>query len=552
MVLCQMPAHFAEKSVRWTCVIPILLLSLSAIAALAQLPARRPLVVIFPEKVEVKRDQLDPNIGIATPLAEQLEATRRLDVLIYDQAAAYIQRLVQEGSLKSSDVPAQPNNEQKRRIVQALGGEFALTVRAAWSDKPPVMPRAPRGKKVDPNLLQNLPTNSVVQVWATWTPLSGGRSWQVQLESQPVQRAMPGGAMTVDPVSTARTAASNLVARLVAEPLASLARVDVTQAEAQTNVQPGRSAAEDADALMKQLLEEGQKYARAGDLANAIEAYRRAIDAKPADPEPRRRLIEALLQRRMESTAVAEGTRAVQLVSDSTPLLLELADAYMSANRLDEAEVTYRRMLERDPQNVPAWLHLGDLMWNRARIPEAEECYTQAAQRAPTSTDPLMRLAKLYLARGQYTRARETVGALYGLIPEEDETRRGQVYVTLIEGAEAGLTQLAQRIQEAVASYTNGDVTLETLFRTVKGLETQGNQLRQFLQSLKPIPRVLDAHNRFLLSSSLLQQSLGSLLSFAETKETRFQDEGMLLRSEALRELSTASRALRTSMVKPQ
>ncbi len=552
MVLCQMPAHFAEKSVRWTCVIPILLLSLSAIAALAQLPARRPLVVIFPEKVEVKRDQLDPNIGIATPLAEQLEATRRLDVLIYDQAAAYIQRLVQEGSLKSSDVPAQPNNEQKRRIVQALGGEFALTVRAAWSDKPPVMPRAPRGKKVDPNLLQNLPTNSVVQVWATWTPLSGGRSWQVQLESQPVQRAMPGGAMTVDPVSTARTAASNLVARLVAEPLASLARVDVTQAEAQTNVQPGRSAAEDADALMKQLLEEGQKYARAGDLANAIEAYRRAIDAKPADPEPRRRLIEALLQRRMESTAVAEGTRAVQLVSDSTPLLLELADAYMSANRLDEAEVTYRRMLERDPQNVPAWLHLGDLMWNRARIPEAEECYTQAAQRAPTSTDPLMRLAKLYLARGQYTRARETVGALYGLIPEEDETRRGQVYVTLIEGAEAGLTQLSQRIQEAVASYTNGDVTLETLFRTVKGLETQGNQLRQFLQSLKPIPRVLDAHNRFLLSSSLLQQSLGSLLSFAETKETRFQDEGMLLRSEALRELSTASRALRTSMVKPQ
>jgi len=552
MVLCQMPAHFAEKSVRWTCVIPILLLSLSAIAALAQLPARRPLVVIFPEKVEVKRDQLDPNIGIATPLAEQLEATRRLDVLIYDQAAAYIQRLVQEGSLKSSDVPAQPNNEQKRRIVQALGGEFALTVRAAWSDKPPVMPRAPRGKKVDPNLLQNLPTNSVVQVWATWTPLSGGRSWQVQLESQPVQRAMPGGAMTVDPVSTARTAASNLVARLVAEPLASLARVDVTQAEAQTNVQPGRSAAEDADALMKQLLEEGQKYARAGDLANAIEAYRRAIDAKPADPEPRRRLIEALLQRRMESTAVAEGTRAVQLVSDSTPLLLELADAYMSANRLDEAEVTYRRMLERDPQNVPAWLHLGDLMWNRARIPEAEECYTQAAHRAPTSTDPPMRLAKLYLARGQYTRARETVGALYGLIPEEDETRRGQVYVTLIEGAEAGLTQLSQRIQEAVASYTNGDVTLETLFRTVKGLETQGNQLRQFLQSLKPIPRVLDAHNRFLLSSSLLQQSLGSLLSFAETKETRFQDEGMLLRSEALRELSTASRALRTSMVKPQ
>jgi hypothetical protein len=47
-----------------------------------------------------------------------------------------------------------------------------------------------------------------------------------------------------------------------------------------------------------------------------------------------------------------------------------------------------------------------------------------------------------------------------------------------------------------------------------------------------------------------LQQSLGSLLSFAETKETRYQEEGMLLRSEALRELANASRALRSAGIK--
>ncbi len=528
----------------------VCLLCLATLTASAQLPARRPLVVIFPEKVEVKKDQPDPNIGIATPLAEQLEATRRVDVLIYDPAASYIQRLVQEGALQPADVSAQPSADQKKRIVQALEGEYALTVRAVWSDKPPVMPRAPRGKKIDPALLQNLPTNLVIQVQAWWTPVRGGRTWQVQIESQPVQRAMPGGGMTVDPVSTARTAASNLIARLIAEPLATLARVDVTQAEAQANIPTGRTSAEDATALMKQFLEEGQKYEKAGDLANAVEAYRRAIDARPTDPEPRRRLMAVLLQRGLENVAVEEGMRAVQVVSDATPLLLELADAYMRSNRLDDAEVTYRRMLERDPQNVSAWLHLGDLMWNRARIPEAEECYSQAAQCAPTSTEPLMRLAKLHLARGQYGRARETVATLYTLVPEEDETRRGQIYTTLIDGAETGITQIAQRIQEAIASYTNGDVTLETLFRTLKALETQGNDLRQFMQSLKPIPRLLDAHNRFLLASSLLQQSLGSLLSFAESKETRFQEEGMLLRSEALRELSTASRSLRASTVR--
>jgi hypothetical protein len=61
---------------------------------------------------------------------------------------------------------------------------------------------------------------------------------------------------------------------------------------------------------------------------------------------------------------------------------------------------------------------------------------------------------------------------------------------------------------------------------------------------------VLDAHQRFQLAVSLLQQSLGSLLSFAETKETRYQEEGMLLRSEALRELANASRALRSAGIK--
>lgn len=536
------------QGVRLTTLCLVLTFIFCTLIAFAQLPARRPLVVIFPEKVEVKKDQPDPNVGIAAPLAEQMEATRRVDVLIYDPSAPYIQRLVQEGALKAADVTAQPSAEQKRRIVQALGGEFALTVRAAWSDKPPVLPRPPRGRKIDPSLLQNLPTTSVIQVSAVWTPVAGGRSWQVQLESQPVQRALPGGGMTVDPVSTARTAASNLVARLIAEPMATLARVDVTQKEAQAAAPSGSTSPEDANTLMKQFLEDGQKYARAGDLANAIESYRRAVDAKPTHPEPRRRLIEAYLQRRMEDAAVAEGMRAVQIVPDSTPLLLVLADAYMSANRLDEAETMYRRMLERDPQNVAAWLHLGDLLWNRARITEAEECYEQAAQKSPASTEPLMRLAKLHLARAQFTRAQEVVGKLYVLLPEEDETRRGEVYATLADGVETGITRLAQRIQEAIASYTNGEVTLETLFKTLKGLEAQSNDLQRFAQSLKPVPRVLDAHQRFLLAGSLLQQSLGSLLSFAETKETRYQEEGMLLRSEALRELANASRALRTAL----
>ncbi|GBC94799.1 Beta-barrel assembly-enhancing protease [bacterium HR16] len=527
----------------------VLILMSFTLAAFAQLPARRPLVVIFPEKVEVQKDQPDPNVGIATPLAELLEATRRVDVLIYDSSAPYIQRLVQEGTLKATDATAQPSTEQKRRIVQALDGQFALTVRAAWSEKPPMLPRPPKGKKVDPNLLQNLPTTSVIQVSAVWMPMAGGRAWQTQLESQPVQRALPGGGMTVDPVSTARTAASNLVTRLIAEPMAMLARVDITQKEAQASAPSGNTSSEDTSALMKQLLEEGQKYARAGDLANAIESYRKAADAKPTDPEPRRRLIEAYLQRRMEDAAVAEGMRAVQMVSDSTPLLLVLADAYMSANRLDEAETMYRRMLERDPQNVAAWLHLGDLLWNRARITEAEECYEQAAQKSPTNTEPLMRLAKLHLARAQFARAQDVVGRLYALLPEEDETRRGEVYATLADGVETGITQLAQRVQEAIASYSNGEVTLETLFKTLKGLEAQLGDLQRFTQSLKPIPRVLDAHQRFLLAGSLLQQSLGSLLSFAETKETRYQEEGILLRSECLRELSNASRALRAALV---
>jgi pentatricopeptide repeat protein len=252
----------------------------------------------------------------------------------------------------------------------------------------------------------------------------------------------------------------------------------------------------------------------------------------------------------MEDAAIAEGMRAVQIVSDSTPLLLALADAYMSANRLDEAETMYRRMLERAPQNVAAWLHLGDLLWNRARITEAEECYAQAAQKSPTDTEPLMRLAKLYLARAQFARAQEVVGNLYALLPEEDETRRGEVYATLADG-------VGDRYHSDRTAHSGGDSFLQQRgrdagnpFQTLKGLEAQCNDLQRFTQSLKPVPRVLDAHQRFQLAVSLLQQSLGSLLAFAETKETRYQEEGMLLRSEALRELANASRALRSAGIK--
>lgn len=538
-----------KLSFRWRCLyLLIAWLSLTSLVA-AQLPSRRPLIVIFAEREDTKGDQLDQNVGIASPLAELLEATRRVDVLVYETDASYIQRAIQEGLLQASEAVATPSAEQKRRIVQALGGEVALTVRAVWREKPPEPLRQPRGRRADLNQLKDLPANPVVLVSAVWMPISGGRVWQVQLESQPVQRALPGGRVAIDPVSTARTAASNLVTRLLAEPMANLARIETTQREAQearANIPVATQT--DSEQMMRQFLEEGDRFARAGDLANAIESYRRAADVRPTHPEPRRRLIDAYLKRRMEEAALEEGLRAMEMVSDSSALWLLVADAYMSANRLQEAENLYRRMLERDPQNITAWLHLGDLLWNRARIGEAEACYQQAVQHAPDNPEPLLRLVRLNLARARFEPAQQALQQLYTLLADAEEARLSSVYVSLADGVETNLQQIAQRAQEATASYNNRDITRETLYRTIRGLELQTAQLHQFHRALRPTQRLLEAHQRFLLAASLLQQSLGSLLSFAETDEPRYQDESSLLRSEALRELAAASRALRAAM----
>ena len=109
----------------------------------------------------------------------------------------------------------------------------------------------------------------------------------------------------------------------------------------------------------------GDAYREAGELREAIEAYRKALDRCPGFHDIRHRLGIALREAGLANHAIGEFKRVLRTHSDYLESAVQLGLTYYTLGRTPQALAEWESVLQRDPSREDAQMYL--------RMVQAEE-----------------------------------------------------------------------------------------------------------------------------------------------------------------------------------
>jgi Flp pilus assembly protein TadD len=158
---------------------------------------------------------------------------------------------------------------------------------------------------------------------------------------------------------------------------------------------------------------------------DAFQAYRKAAELMPKDPEPH--LSAGLLheQRKEFSDAEAEYKQALALDAHSTDAAIGLTNIYMKSGRLGDAEPLLRRLAAERPDDAGIHLQLGRILAALGKKDDAIAEIQAGVKLAPGDSDAQRDLADLYASAGKNDLAETAYRGLVSAHPNDAELHRG-------------------------------------------------------------------------------------------------------------------------------
>jgi Tfp pilus assembly protein PilF len=167
-----------------------------------------------------------------------------------------------------------------------------------------------------------------------------------------------------------------------------------TAADAPDQERPVPSADERAERSERttDVLEHARQLAAAGEMTAALTTLRALIAREPKHARARHLLAELLVHKGDVPAAIAELTRALELVPDDVTNLCTRAALYTERAKYDLAETDLKRAVKLADRNPDVQVQLGVLFCKRARWREAID-----PLRAAVAADPRCSAAHYYL-----------------------------------------------------------------------------------------------------------------------------------------------------------
>lgn len=142
----------------------------------------------------------------------------------------------------------------------------------------------------------------------------------------------------------------------------------------------------------------GRMHQEDGQLAPALESYRRAIELEPGYTEARMALGLQQLAAGNYAQALSQFQTAARLAPTLTAVRLALGDAYRATKAWTQAKAEFDRVLEMDPQNAQVHFNLG-MLYREAGENFPNMTLLDAYQRAVTELNRYRELMGPRLAR---------------------------------------------------------------------------------------------------------------------------------------------------------
>jgi tetratricopeptide (TPR) repeat protein/GT2 family glycosyltransferase len=180
-----------------------------------------------------------------------------------------------------------------------------------------------------------------------------------------------------------------------------------------------------------------------GEIAQAAQAYREAINGFDADaPEQLRlhiSLAQCLRQQRRHDEVDALLQKALQQWPGNADLVAETAWLSHAQGRSGQALRRARELVAAQPHNACAWHSLGAFLHDGGDLEAAHDALDKARELDPTLIDALFRQAQIKRALKQFDDARSLLGRVLQMSPEHGAAHalRAQVLLDLNEPAAA-------------------------------------------------------------------------------------------------------------------
>lgn len=140
----------------------------------------------------------------------------------------------------------------------------------------------------------------------------------------------------------------------------------------------------------------GLAYQYAGQPAEAVTAYQKAISIDRNLPAVRFNLGTLYLEQNRLNEAISELTTATVLEPGSLAAWVNLGKAQLRARRIDEAERTFREVLRVDPKNVEALNYYGVTLLHRRKAGDARAFFNEALRFQPDYSPAVLNQAVVF------------------------------------------------------------------------------------------------------------------------------------------------------------
>ena len=121
---------------------------------------------------------------------------------------------------------------------------------------------------------------------------------------------------------------------------------------------------------------------------------------------------------------------------DDTAVLLQLGEAYFYAQRYQQAERTFRTVLDKDPGNATATVRLAMVWQADGDSQRAEDAIRTVLEQTPEHQEAHYSLAIVYFSQDRIDEAKAEWVAAAEIDPTTTIGRRSQSFVDLLEGKE--------------------------------------------------------------------------------------------------------------------
>ena len=144
----------------------------------------------------------------------------------------------------------------------------------------------------------------------------------------------------------------------------------------------------------------GTKFQEAGQIAEAIDSFRRSAALNPRDSRALNNLGVAWKEAGRHDLAEAAYRAALEAEPQSSAVWFNLGNAHREANRLEEAVSCYRQALEATPHDHKILVNLAVALKDLHRFPEALDCLGRALADSPGLAEARFDRSLIWLTQG--------------------------------------------------------------------------------------------------------------------------------------------------------